>query len=127
METFDFSIHTPSHNYPKGDSFKFGRGYESAIKPQDPIQRTFTLKFAAMVYFLQANGAADVTTEPEINMQRLIAFYERHQMWKSFVYPHPLYGNLTVRFAEPLPVPQPIEKGNGVTEAFEIKLIEQIL
>jgi phage-related protein len=127
MEIFDFPNHTVTHVYPKGDSFKFGNGYEFAAKPFGPPQRTFKLTFEAMVWFLNDDGSADTATEPGINMQRLIEFYEEHQTWKKFLYPHPVYGTLIVRFKEPLETPQSLKNAAGATDKLELTLVEQPL
>lgn len=127
METFDFPFHTPTHTYPKGDGFKFGRGYRFTAAPQLPVQRTFTLHFESIVWFLKDDDTVDKNAEPQINAQRLIDFYERHYWHKAFIYPHPVYGNLRVRFSEenPLEVPKSLKGGNGATDNFQIVLIEQ--
>lgn len=127
METFDFPFHVPTHNYPKGDSFKFGRGYEFSAAPQEPVQRRFTLHFNALQWFFDEDGQADETIEPQMNALALDAFYRRHYTWKAFIYPHPVFGPLKVKFAAdtPFEMPKGVEGGTGVTESFELVLIEQ--
>ena len=58
-------------------------------------------------------------------MKALIDFYEQHHTSKKFYYVHPVYAVLTVRFKKPLEAPRSIKDGNGITEPFEILLIEQ--
>lgn len=127
METFNFPYHTPTHRYPQGDAMKLGRGYQFAQDPVLPLQRSFRLKFEAMKWFLNIDGSVDTTTEPLINMQLLVAFYERVYTSRRFYYPHPIYGTLIVRFEQPLEVPQSLKNGNGTTDSFEIQFIEQPL
>ncbi|MGH6971259.1 MAG: hypothetical protein ACREEQ_06575 [Caulobacteraceae bacterium] len=127
MDTFNFPYHLVSHTYPKGDAFQFGRGYQFSAVPQLPQQRTFRLTFKAMVYYLKADGTIDDTTNAELNMQTMIEFYEAHR-GVDFIYPHPAYGNLTVQFAvgQTFETPKPLEGGNGVTDGFEVFVIEQL-
>jgi len=128
METFNFNYHTITHNYPKGDSFKFGKGYEFSAAPQLPIQRKFRLYFGSISWF-KKDGVWDPTVEPTNNALALIQFYERHYTYKKFIYPHELYGNLTVKFAtdSPFEVPKSLKGGSGVTEEFDLTFVEQPL
>jgi hypothetical protein len=127
MDTFNFPYHVPTHTYPKGVSFQFGKGYEFGSAPQLPLQRRFKLSFNTMMwYFNQTTGAVDASFEPTTNMKLLIDFYEAH-IGVKFIYPHPLYGNLTVRFASDIgwEVPKGMPGGSGAVEPFEIILVEQ--
>lgn len=129
METFNFPFHTPTHTYPKGDAFRFGRGYEFTSAPQEPVQRRFTLHFKAMQWFLNDAGQAINTESPQLNMLALDEFYRRHYSHKKFIYPHPVYGNLYVKFAPDVPfdMPKSLVGGSGVTEEFTLTLVEQPL
>lgn len=125
METFNFPYHKTRTEYPVNSTpIQFGQSYSFASKPAGPPQRTFILNFKAMKWYINSNGTIDVTTNPTFNMGALDAFYAAHQLWDTFVYPHPIYGNLNVRFADPLKHPEVEEGGTGVTQSFEIKLIE---
>lgn len=55
---------------------------------------------------------------------QLEAFYNAHKLHRSFLYPHPVYGNLEVKFMSPLKIPEGIKGGNGALNDFEIDLIE---
>jgi hypothetical protein len=128
METFNFPYHTPSWDYPKGTAVKFGRGYTFSVKPQGPLQRTFKLNFkGGMRWFVNLDGTINATTQPTMNMKRLVDFYEAHLTWKTFVYPHPVFGNVLVKFDpdSPFNVPEPLSGGSGQTESFTLQLIEQ--
>lgn len=63
-------------------------------------------------------------SNPEINLGLLEDFYLRHKMWKKFIYPHPIYGDLAVRFSRPLILPKGYTDGNGTVEPFELEFIE---
>lgn len=118
LATYAFPYHRVRHIYPPGDQQKFGRGYTYAVKPLLPLQRTFILTYPLMVW-----GSSDANYD----MQTLITFYETHELWDRFTYPHPQYGNLIVRFGAPLQTPDSIPNGNGATDQFEVTLIEQPL
>ena len=129
MAVFDFPNHTMTTTFPRGDSFKFGRGYEFASKPQLPLQRRFKLHFNGVVWYFNSNGTVNASTDLPNNAARLTAFYETHQSFEPFTYVHPLYGSLTVRFAAdaPLDLPKSKEGGSGMTDSFEVVLVEQPL
>lgn len=124
METFDFPFHLFSTDNPEsGTRVQFGSSYVFSAPPSSPDQRTITLNFATMKFFL-TGGVLDDTVEPEINMLRLIKFYQRHKQWKSFLYNHPVHGTLVCKFSTPLKEPKGIPGGTGAVEAFEVQLIE---
>jgi hypothetical protein len=127
MDTFGFPYHSVTHIYPKGDGVRFGRGYIFTTKPQLPFQRIFRLHFNAMQWLFNGSGVADATINPSLNILALINFYEAHDTSQAFIYAHPVFGNLVVKFSPdtPLEVPKAIDGGTGTTEAFELFLVEQ--
>lgn len=125
MDTFDFPYHTVRTQYPNsGDSMVLGKSYEFTSKPKAPDQRLFILSFPGMKLFVNTDGTINTTTLPKLNYRVLEQFYEAHRQWDTFIYPHPYLGNINVRFATPLNGPNPIPKGNGALEGFEIQLKE---
>lgn len=126
MLTFTWMGHTSATEYPdSGFKMKFGNSYEYAEGPTAPDQRRFTLSFPLLKYFVNAAGVVDATIQPTLNMKALEDFYILHKLWKTFIYPHPVYGNVNVRFQAPLKVPGGIPGGDGALGAFSIELIEQ--
>lgn len=128
METFPFYMHHPVTVYPKGDGFKFGGGYEATHAPLEPLQRKFKLHFSAMIWFInETTGLPENTTEPHLNMLALDEFYRRHLSWKKFIYPHPSLGNINVKFSadNPWEHPKTLKGSGGVTDEFEMILVEQ--
>lgn len=125
MQTFTFGPHTVRHDYPEGDSVRFGKGYVFAAEPQLPLRRTFFLKFETMRWYQNASGVYVTTTNPSENVYALDAFYRDHTQFKRFIYAHPVYGNLTVRFSSPFRMPAGKQGGSGWTEAFELQITEQ--
>jgi hypothetical protein len=126
MAIFDFPYHKFSTEYPdNGFQAKLGGSYQYSAPPSAPDQRIFKLKFKALKYFTDATGAIDQTQQPEINLARLEAFYNLYKRNLTFIYPHPVLGELPVRFNKPLVIPEGKEGGDGAVENIEIEFIEQ--
>ncbi len=125
MAIFTFKNHTTATDYPdSGFRAKLGNSYQFSAPPPAPDQREFTLKFALLKWFPNPDGTMDLTKFPEINLALLDAFYNRHRTWATFVYPHPVYGNLPCKFNKPLKIPAGILGGDGAVKDIEINLIE---
>jgi hypothetical protein len=126
MDTFNFPYHIEKTNYPAIENrMQFGNSYEAVSKPTAPYQRVFVLSFPGMMTYLDSGGAVDYSTNATINYETLRKFYEDHGLWDKFIYPHPKFGNVTVRFAQPLAAPDPVPMGNGAQGPFEIQFREQ--
>ena len=126
-DTFPFPNHTCTWAYPKGDSFQFGKGYEFSAAPQLPLQRKFKLKFKAMIWHKDETGTPVSSIDPENNILAFDEFYREHLTHIAFYYQHEVYGQLLVKFSSEIPfeMPATLEGGAGVTEEFEINLVEQ--
>lgn len=131
MERFYFPYHTFSAKYPESSvRVQFGNNWTFTAKPDAPDVRQITLKFQAMKYYpptIDGNGVAtqDITTNPEINLAALEKFYQDHRLHKKFIYPHPVYGDMVVKFQRPLEIPEGVQGGDGVVEGIEVELMEQ--
>lgn len=125
MSSFDFPYHTYTTEYPDS-SFraKLGGGYQYSAPPSAPDQRTFKLKFRALKYFV-TNGVIDALVNPEINLARLEQFYNLYKMNLTFIYPHPVLGDIPVRFNKPLSIPEGTPGGDGLVENIELEFLEQ--
>lgn len=126
MDTFDFDYHSMSTKYPEtGIRMKLGGSYTYTSTPTEPPARIITLHFDenAMRIFMTAPGVPDVTRDPAINFNRLDAFYRKHELHMSFIYPHEIYGNLIVKFNKPLEMPK-LTKG-GWVPSFSLEFEEQ--
>lgn len=125
LELFNFPYHrTETENPESGFRGQMGSSYVFTTPPTDPDQRKFTLSFPGQQYFLNNLDQVDETILPERNMFALIKFYQRHKLYKSFQYVHPVHGMMEVKFSKPLKEPEAIEGGNGVTKEFTIELVE---
>ena len=126
METFTWKYHTQSTEYPAGYTAALGNSYQYAVEPTSVDQRLFKLGFPVLVYYTQADGVTlDLTKDPATNLGLLEEFYKTHRMWKTFIYPHPVYGNVNARFSSPLKVPPGTVGGNGAVHNLGIELLEQ--
>ena len=125
METFDFDYHTFTTKYPESaPRMKLGGSYTYAVTPDAPDQRIIVLRFGQMRYICNpSTGAPDYTSEPKINLNRLEKFYRDHRLHRDFIYVHPNYGSLVVKFSKPLETPR-VKRG-GWSEEFTIELEEQ--
>lgn len=125
METFDFPYFKYRTTYPQSaGSVQFGRGWVFTSKPDAPDQRTFTLQFAGLGYFFNSSGNVSPTVISDRNLRRFEEFYQRHNTHTAFLWTHPVWGELRVKFKKPLDIPYGLEDGGGHVEAFEIELIE---
>lgn len=132
METFNFPYHSVSTNNPEtGFRGQLGGNYMFTSEPTDPDQRTFVLNFSLMKFFTTVDpedgtdtGTLDETIEPELNMFSLIKFYQRHKLYKSFLYAHPVHGTLEVKFNKPLNEKEPTKGGTGAVTDFTVELVE---
>lgn len=125
MQTFNFPYHTERTEYPEsGSRIQLGGGYIFSSPPNGPDLRRFTLNFPVMFYYTDSNGDLDFTERPELNMGLMEEFYKEHKLYKTFIYPHPKYGDTLVQFHSALKIPEGIKGGNGALKELTIELVE---
>lgn len=123
--TFDFPFHRVSTQYrPESSGLLFGGNYTFRAGRSKPEQRTFKLQFESMRRRLTPLGKVDLASDPQHNMGWLEYFYLQHRNTEPFYYPHPVYGNIKVRFKTPPTFPEPLVRGGGWTQPVEVELIE---
>lgn len=126
MAIFPFKYFSFSTQYPEtGTRIQLGQSYQFDTPPTAPDQRLFTLTLGGMAYFVDAGGQLDLTQAPERNLGALEAFYNTHKRAISFTLPHPVYGDVSVKFNRPLSIPAGLPGGGGAVPDFDIELIEQ--
>lgn len=126
VDTFNFPNHIVKTKYPNNsNSLQFGRSYKFVAAPNAPPQRQFTLSFPGMSFFYSSGTTIDATINPTFNYKALRNFYEAHLLHIIFIYPHPEFGNINVRFLNPLEDPDPIPGGNGAQGPFQLVFEEQ--
>lgn len=125
MAAFEFPYHTVATDYPEsGFQINLGNSYSYAVGATSPDQRTFTLKFPTMKYFVNAQGQVDATIHPDLNMKALEDHYNAHKRHITFTYDHPVYGVVNVRYRDPLRIPEGIKGGGGALKDFQIVFVE---
>lgn len=128
MAVFDFC---PSRNVPEtlprqteGVSIITMGGWQFSSKPTTPYQKRFKVTLYGLRWYVNSTtGLFDNTTNPTFNAKRLEEFYEQHELWKAFDFPHQHLGTLSCRFAEPLIVPAGLQNSGGLIEKVEMNLI----
>ena len=127
METFNFPFHgTPAMTTDDNStSITLKGGFKFSAEPSEPILRIFTLTFPVMGYEFLPNGDPDAlgTLNTEHNVLSLWEFYKKHGTWKTFTYPHPAFGDVTVKFDTPFTIPQ-VTGNQGKVSSIEVKLRE---
>jgi hypothetical protein len=129
MEQFSWPYHGISVRYPEGGTrVKLGGSYTLAVPPSSPDARILALRFKVLRWISNTDGTLNTTSDPGLNLGRLVAFYEDHLLWKEFSYPgfpgRTAENPLVVKFNRPLEIPEQKEGGYGAVEGTLIELIE---
>lgn len=129
MDTYNFPYYTfETQNPDVGIRVQLGGGYVFSAPPSAPDQRIFSLKYpqgAFVWYCTPGTETPDATINPTRNMKALSNFYQAHKLHKSFLWVHPIYGELVVKFSKPLKEPEGLSGGTGALKALDIELMEQ--
>lgn len=125
METFPVTHFQFSTKYPQsGTRVQLGKSYQFDAPPKAPDQRMFVLTIMGLQYFTDSQGQLDLLVHPERNVAVLDQFYQDHKTAFPFLFNHPVYGEVTVKFSRPLEIPRGIIGGEGVVETFDVELLE---
>lgn len=116
--SFDTEYNEPFGHASLGQTSSQGFVPDQAVRPI----RVFNLDFSGMKIYEENPGNYPLNT----NFNYLYDFYLRHGTHKRFIFEHPVYGDLIVRFGKPLSVPKKISNGLGSLQTFQILLIESI-
>lgn len=104
-----------------------GNSYDVTLRfvlPQLERDRITSPIWTRGVTVTRAQGSVSPTLRYPVNLKALEDFYNEHKMHKSFLYPHPVYGNVECKFFSPLKIPEGLPGGNGAVKDFTIELIE---
>lgn len=125
METFQFVNHKRNYKYlNNSDSIELGNGYSFISKPRSPMLKEFTLTFTGFRYYFDENNQVDYETNKyKDNVAALCSFYETMGTYENFIYPDEQFGNVRVRFKEPLEIPQTVGR-RAVVNDFSVTLAE---
>lgn len=126
-ETLNFKhLRAVDTQYPEtGNKMKLGGGYTFASKASAPPQRRFRVSIEGLRIYQNGDGSINDTINPTTNVAVFDKFYRDHELSEEFYYNHPWRGQVLVRFADPVTVPDPIVGGSGLIPAFDFVLEEQ--
>lgn len=125
MERFNFPYHVAEIETAENSSvLELKGGFTFASKPAGPFIKTFTLSFSTLKFFEAPDGTPSVTEDPKVNMMTLYQFYLTHGLWKTFIYPSPIFGDTEVKFLKPVKIPR-VTGNQGATLNVEVVLKEQ--
>lgn len=116
--SFDTEYNEPFGHASLGQTSSQGFTPDQSVRPI----RVFNLEFSGMKIHEENPGLFPTLT----NFNLLYDFYLRHGTHKRFIFEHPVYGDLIVRFGKPVSVPKKIPNGLGSLQTFQILLIESI-
>lgn len=94
-----------------------------SVKPVRNISLDFPLLFLQESVHAAYTG---LVYRPELDFNTLKDFYLKHKSYKPFIYPHPVYGDMVVRFAKPLALPKKTAGGIGLVQGFTVELQEVV-
>lgn len=127
MEVFNFPYHAPPEGTPEEGSKRvtLTGGFIFSTKPIGPIIRVYKLNFPILGYFYLPDGSVDLegVVTPEFNVRALEKFYDAHETWKPFIYPHPVKGDIKVVFEAPFTTPT-VSGNTGKVKNLELSLRE---
>lgn len=126
LPLFDFPYHRVATRWPQNStSIALGGGYTFTSRANGPPQRSFSLEFEGMTWFINpTTGFPDATITPQRNLMALNNFYAAQQLSDPFYYDHPIYGRMVVKFLKPLEIPKVEIGGTGLVRGLQIELIE---
>lgn len=127
METFNFWVSGFEDTYPENSrKVSFGGGYEFASRPKGPPQIQIRVFLRGYQWFVNPDGTLNTVDDNDgRNVYKLMEFYENHELFEKFIYPHPVRGNVVVRFREPLKIPAVPLDGLGVLPDFSVVFLSQ--
>ena len=125
MELFDFckDSRVITEIAPEEPASVTMNGWDFTGRPADPYRRSFSAKLYGLRWYQLPKGHLDFSTDPLYNAGRLLGFYQRHRLYKTFMLNHDYLGPLVCRFKTPLQIQPAIMNSAGLIEAFDIMLI----
>lgn len=126
LELFDFPYHKVSHRYSdRSTRLNLGNQWSYITKPTTPVIRIFTLKFEVMKFFENSQYLTPI--ERRYSAHHLDDFYQRHETFGEFLYDHHTFGNIVVRFDQPLELSEGLTGAGGAILPFTVTLKEVAL
>lgn len=131
VQRFNFPYHKVKTEYPESSvRVQFGSNFTFTAKPDSEDMRNFILTFPVMKAFEPTENddgtkSPDLSSDPQINIAVLEKFYQDHRLHTTFIYPHPHYGDVKVKFNKPLKIPEGQTGGDGAIKNITVELMEQ--
>lgn len=125
--TFDFCVgsRVAEELPPEETAITSMNGWQYSSKPKIPYRPSFKITLHGLRWYLNAAGTAlDITTDPNRNAGRLLAFYKARRMWDTFTYNHEYMGALTVRFEKAVTIPAALPNSRGLLAPLEIQVVQ---
>lgn len=125
MEIFQFVNHKRNYKYiNNSDTIELGNGYSFVSKPRSPMLKEFTLTFTGFRYYFDENDKpTSEINKYKDNVKALCDFYESMGTYGNFIYQDEQFGNVRVRFKEPMEIPQTVGR-KAVVNDFSVILAE---
>ncbi len=125
LQNIDLTLFTVETEYQEfAANTSFNGSYAFALSSKVPSVRLFTVKIPVLRYYFDSFGDLDLTVNKDTNMAWVEWMYNVHKLQKLFLFTHPVYGDVRVRFREPLKVPKGVKGGQACVEALELQLVE---
>lgn len=98
-----------------------------ALKTELRPYRSMELSFPIMhLKDNQTEGKNWLNAHPELDFGKLRDFYLDKGMHRKFIFQHPVYGDMVVRFAKPISMPKKNIEGTGTVQPFNVSLVEVV-
>ena len=97
------------------------------LKTENRPYRSFELSFPLLhLKDSTTAGKSWLDSHPELDFGALRSFYLAKGLHRKFIYPHPVYGDMVVRFAKALSMPKKNIEGTGTVQPFTLALVEVV-
>lgn len=122
LDALTFNIETDYQEFSSSGSL--GSSYDFSLPNTTPSLRVYTLNIPVLRYYFNADGTLDLLTNRGVNIAWIEWMYNIHKLDRFFLLTHPVYGDVKVRFKEPLKIPKGKSGGQACVEALEFQLVE---
>ena len=96
-----------------------GYVFSQSVRPL----RSIELEFSIMYFHPEDN---DEICPSNLDFTKLQKFYLHHGCHQKFVFNHPIYGDMVVRFSKPIVMPKKNIGGSGTVQGFNLTLVEVV-
>lgn len=128
LDRFIWDQHNFSTQYIEPYTYtQVNRDQGLTLKSENRPYRSMELSFPIMYLRDSTNeGKTWLNAHPEQDFGALLAFYLDKGMHRKFIYNHPVYGDMVVRFSKPIAMPKKNIEGTGTVQPFTISMAEVV-